>query len=848
MTGPRIVGEAAIRIVPDASDWGNRVRAQLDPQADEIGRSIGRAIGDHLYRQVADSIDEIDARLAILGTRDVRIRLRIDDNGSIARSATEVAGIGDAASNSGGGVNLLSGHLIGMGAAALAGADLAIPAILAIGAAVTGLAAGMGVGMLGFSGISEALQAKGSPYGGGGGGGGGGQSAQQQQIAEQQRRLQATQSTRSAQDQLTQAIQTQADAEKNLHDARVQAALDIIDLDNKLRDNQLAQQQNAITLDEARKKLAVMLAAPGAGLPQYADQIAQAKLDVATALQKQKELSEQGKQLSTQDTAAHKAGVEGAAGVVKAKQQLVDANHKLAEAHINVTETAQKNRLAEEAAAASLASSAGSADKFATAMANLNPLQQQFVDFLISLKPLFEEVKLAASGFLPGLEQGIKDALPAFEPFLQLVGNVAHAMGDVFVEFGQAIGSQQGQQFVKFLAVELPKQITFLGKLFLDWGQTFAKVFQAAGPLIDATDQAILAFFDHTNRAAGSSGLTTFFDSLIPLMPKVTDALIAIADLLGNLLSAIEPALGPTLDLITQLASELASIAEPILRPLAKAFGDLMAALSPLVPVISGLIKTILPPLIKLLDVIIKDGVAPLATAIAKALLPVLPTLSKALTDIVNAIIPLVEPLVHAIAPIIAPLAKAFVQLVQAIAPFIPQLVNMFKALLPLVAPLAKIAEDAVKLVTDALPLMQPLLAAFAQGIPPLVSALTPLLNLLDKLLGFVDALLNKLPQLPGISDSGGPFGNSLGGFGSALGGHAGGGNMLAGQPSVVGEVGPEIFVPRVPGTMIPADAARILGKALDNKPSRTNNFQIFTNDPLAAAHATANRFAARGA
>lgn len=846
MTGPRIVGEAAVRIVPDASDWGNRVRAQLDPQADEIGRSIGRAIGDHLYRQVADSIDEIDARLAILGTRDVRIRLRIDDNGSIARSATEVAGIGDAASNSGGGVNLLSGHLIGMGAAALAAADLAIPAILAIGAAVTGLAAGMGVGMLGFSGISEALQAKGSPYGGGGGGGGG-QSAQQQQIAEQQRRLQATQSTRSAQDQLTQAIQTQADAEKNLHDARVQAALDIIDLDNKLRDNQLAQQQNAITLDEARKKLAVMLAAPGAGLPQYADQIAQAKLDVATALQKQKELSEQGKQLSTQDTAAHKAGVEGAAGVVKAKQQLVDANHKLAEAHINVTETAQKNRLAEEAAAASLASSAGSADKFATAMANLNPLQQQFVDFLISLKPLFEEVKLAASGFLPGLEQGIKDALPAFEPFLQMVGNVAHAMGDVFIEFGQAIGSQQGQQFIKFLAVELPKQITFLGKLFLDWGQTFAKVFQAAGPLIDATDQAILAFFDHTNRAAGSSGLTTFFDSLIPLMPKVTDALIAIADLLGNLLSAIEPALGPTLDLITQLASELASIAEPILKPLAKAFGDLMAALSPLVPVIGGLITAILPPLIKLLDVIIKDGVAPLATAIAKALLPVLPTLSKALTDIVNAIIPLVEPLVHAIAPIIAPLAKAFVQLVQAIAPFIPQLVNMFKALLPLVAPLAKIAEDAVKLVTDALPLMQPLLAAFAKAIPPLVSALTPLLNLLDKLLTAIDSFESGLGgiSLNPFSSTGGP----TGGYGSVfLPGHAGGGNMLAGQPSVVGEVGPEIFVPRVPGTMIPADASRILGKALDNKPSRTNNFQIFTNDPLAAAHATANRFAARGA
>jgi hypothetical protein len=47
-------------------------------------------------------------------------------------------------------------------------------------------------------------------------------------------------------------------------------------------------------------------------------------------------------------------------------------------------------------------------------------------------------------------------------------------------------------------------------------------------------------------------------------------------------------------------------------------------------------------------------------------------------------------------------------------------------------------------------------------------------------------------------------FGGTLFGSGSLFGGHASGGPALAGVPIPVGELGPETFVPSVPGNIVP--------------------------------------------
>lgn len=912
MTEPRPIGSVSVSVVPDARDFVGKLREDILPGSTEVGRALGDNIGDAMYRQVAGSIDKINARLTALGAREVDIRVDLNDNGSIALSEAKIAALGSTAGSSNFPIAGLAGGLFALGPAAVAAAAVAIPSILAIGAAATGAIAGLGVLGLGFSGIGEALSAADKPRRGGGGGGGsaGGGSTQ---IADQQRAIQARQATQSAADQLTQATRTQARAERDLHDARVQALADIKALDDAVKNNALDQAQASINLAEAKKTLAQMLAAPGANLPQYADQIAQARLNVATAQQKANELAQQGKSLAQQDSAAHKAGVEGSQKVKDAKQALIDANHKLAEAQQNVTDTAVKNQLATEKAGIAAAGAAGGVDQFGQAMAKLNPIQQQFVEFLLRMKPLLEDIKLAASQFLPGLEAGITAALPAFGPFLEVVRNVAVAMGDVFTQIGKSIGSPEGQRFFTFLSVELPKQIHFLGGLFIEFGRIFANIFQAAAPLIDAVDQAILGFLGHMAEAAGGSGLKSFFDSFLPLVPKITAALTSIGTLVGQVFEAIQPAMGPALDFITLLATQLAALAKPVLIPLAHAFGDLLKAVSPLIPLLGHIVETILPPLTRLLDVLINDGVAPLAQALADALTPILPDLTKLLDEVVAAVTPFVQELVKALVPILPSLVELLDAVVQAMLPMVPSMGLLLNALIPLLQPLAKLVASLLKLAAEVLPLVAPAINPILSAMPLLapilrgasiavgwvIDKIASLIGWFDKLLSGVKGLGDKI-SVPwsavwsslarvastawnGIKDTFKGIANGIiavindmiglinsvhihvpkvhiPGTSVNVGGNDvgfdiptipqlryAGGPVDPNKPYIINELGPELFIPKTAGTMVDAASTAKLAKTLAN-PSRNNYFTINgQSDPVATAHATANRFAARG-
>jgi hypothetical protein len=285
-----IVGSIGVAVVPDASGFRDKAERDLVPGMAEIGDQLGRAVGSHMSDSLSPYLDEIRAKLDALGLKDVNVKVKVDDDGSLDRAAGKVAAVDSAAGSSGGGFSLMGGKILGIGLAALSAADIAIPALLAIGAAAGGALAGIGVGILGFSGIPEALQAHGQSTGGGGGGASGANS----QLGLQSAQINATQATQSANDQLTQATQAQTKAETDLHNARVQALQDLQDLDNKLKDNTLSQQQAAIDLDNAKKTLALTLASPGAGLSQYADQVKQAQLNVATAQQKLNETTLDG--------------------------------------------------------------------------------------------------------------------------------------------------------------------------------------------------------------------------------------------------------------------------------------------------------------------------------------------------------------------------------------------------------------------------------------------------------------------------------------------------------------------------------------------------------------------------
>jgi hypothetical protein len=70
-----------------------------------------------------------------------------------------------------------------------------------------------------------------------------------------------------------------------------------------------------------------------------------------------------------------------------------------------------------------------------------------------------------------------------------------------------------------------------------------------------------------------------------------------------------------------------------------------------------------------------------------------------------------------------------------------------------------------------------------------------------------IEGTLGKAGTTLGSGSGSGIFGNIVSGLSGLL-GFAGGGNPPVGRASIVGENGPEVFVPRVPGTIIPNGAA----------------------------------------
>jgi hypothetical protein len=87
-------------------------------------------------------------------------------------------------------------------------------------------------------------------------------------------------------------------------------------------------------------------------------------------------------------------------------------------------------------------------------------------------------------------------------------------------------------------------------------------------------------------------------------------------------------------------------------------------------------------------------------------------------------------------------------------------------------------------------------------GLRPVMSGIatlmSPVLNLLNAIKGAIQYVLDKVGELQKVG------GWLSGAFGWVTGHRAGGGPVSAGQAYVVGELGPELFVPTVSGSIIP--------------------------------------------
>ncbi|MGH3097891.1 MAG: hypothetical protein ACRDMV_18065, partial [Streptosporangiales bacterium] len=133
---------------------------------------------------------------------------------------------------------------------------------------------------------------------------------------------------------------------------------------------------------------------------------------------------------------------------------------------------------------ASIDPSAANLDAMREALASLAPAGRDFVLFLDDLRPKLQELQgLAQAGLLPGVEQGITDAMVLFPQLRDLVDETSTALGHLAAEGGAALTDPFWQHYIQFLSGQAGPTIHQFGQVLGNVAEGFAGVQMAFGDL-----------------------------------------------------------------------------------------------------------------------------------------------------------------------------------------------------------------------------------------------------------------------------------------------------------------------------------------------------------------------------
>jgi murein DD-endopeptidase MepM/ murein hydrolase activator NlpD len=288
----------------------------------------------------------------------------------------------------------------GLGAAALAASAVAVPALSAIGTAGAAIGVGLkGVGDAFKAFDSAAQDAKAA-------------ATATRQVESAQRalaraqagvgeaRAAAARQVRDAEKGLIDAQRDALDVQRELNGARLDAARALEDMNTRLAESALDQQEAAIRVREAEEELAQ------ARVSGDKDAIEKAELAAKRAKLNADQQSRDYKRLQEDAAKANKAGVEGSDQVLAVKERISEANQRVADAEQNLRDAqvdgAKQVKDAQEAvadAARALAdaqsAAASTVSKVDQAMAKLTPNARNFVETVKEMGPAWGEVRKA---------------------------------------------------------------------------------------------------------------------------------------------------------------------------------------------------------------------------------------------------------------------------------------------------------------------------------------------------------------------------------------------------------------------------------------------------------------------
>ena len=589
-----------VRRLKDELDYLSKLRVGVDIGATQLKREVGEIMAE--LEHLAHSDPEVDVRFdagkakaeltAFMEQVDRADRKRINvhadvDTDRARRGLFRLTRSGDDAANSFRSFNIVLLAAAGAGPALVPMLGAIAGGLLAIGPAAAVAGAGLASVLIGFSGISDAvdaLQKRDEEAG---------HTATQSARTQRDAAQAVADARRSAADQIESALDRQRDAqeryrdsiddvreaEEALREAREAAKGTGDDIKDRIKDNELARDQALLDVFNATVTYDSTMAD---GSATNAEQ-EQARINLETAKRRLEELREEQKTLAKEKRKWDREGVDGTEEVQSAQDRLNDAIEAQKDAYEDLGEAAEavdraRADGARQVARALQAQRDAMADvstqqrNVQTEFDKLGLAGQQFALFIHGLRDefyafrddiqsvLLPAVQRAIEGFM-GSDSGAA-ARAALIALAEDFGRFTEALsasfqGDAWLGFfemlrdlGPDIQAAYGDAFISFLEA-MASILTTLAPFALDFAEGFAR-------LMDSFNQ-------WAQSEAGQKAIQDFMEYMEKVGPGVLDFIGALAGAFGNLLVALAPYGETILHLLTNLLEYIAAMDPKIL-------------------------------------------------------------------------------------------------------------------------------------------------------------------------------------------------------------------------------------------------------------------------------------------
>jgi tape measure domain-containing protein len=266
---------------------------------------------------------------------------------------------------------------------------------------------------------------------------------------------------------------------------------------------------------------------------------------------------------------------------------------------------------------------------------------------------------------------------------------------------------------------------------------------------------ALRTFLASTEAKTAIAALGAGFGQLLAAMAPIFPVITQLASTFGGFLGQLGKALGPVMEKLGPVFSQLLTNLAGPLSVVAETFGMLLVAAMPIVQIFAQLLSV---------------GAGLIGTVL-KALQPAIEAIGKALGEMMKVAAPIITQMGNQLGPIFEQVAVAIGEILIALVPLLPALLKMSMSMMPIAMKLLPIFADLLVVIADALvellPALLPIINAFAtlsagmaQMLATIVGGIASALswiigglaNIAGEILGFLARLVTSVLNFLGIS------------------------------------------------------------------------------------------------